>query len=96
MTTYRKIIILPAQNCRRSRKVIEYLEAHHIPFTRIDLASPEGQTLAAQHDLRASPGILVDGLSINPFDLLIKPMCRIDEAAAQAVFSGEGQARSNE
>jgi hypothetical protein len=93
MTSYRKIIILPAPNCRRSRKVIEYLEARHIPFTRIDLMSPEGRTLATQYDLRASPGILVDGLNINPFDLLIKPVCRIDEAAAQAVFSGRDQAR---
>lgn len=93
MAIYRKIIILPAPNCRRSRKVIEYLEMHHIPFTRIDLTSSEGQALAAQYDLRASPGILVNGQSINPFDLLIKPACRIDEAAAQALFSGGDQAR---
>jgi hypothetical protein len=93
MDINRTIIILPAPNCRRSRKVIEYLEAGHIPFTRIDLMSPQGKALAAQHDLRASPGILVDGLSINPFDLLIKPVCRVDEAAAQALFSGEDQAR---
>ncbi len=81
-------IVLPARGCRRSRKVIEYLETHGIPFTRIELESPEGQALAVQHDLRASPGILVDGVSVNPFDLLIQPECRVDEAAAHRVFVG--------
>ena len=84
--TDRNIIILPARNCRRSRRIIEYLEEQGIPFTRIDLESPEGQALAEQHDLRASPGILVNGESVNPFDLLIQPACRVDEAAARAIL----------
>ena len=84
----KEIVILPTPGCRRSRKLIEYLETHNIQFTRIDLTSPQGQALAKQYDLRASPGILVDGVSINPFDLLIKPACRVDEVAAQAIFSG--------
>jgi glutaredoxin len=86
MVAARQIVILPARGCRRSRRLLEYLQAHDIPFTRIDLESPEGQALAAQHDLRASPGILVDGVSINPFDLLIQPACRVDEAKARAIF----------
>jgi len=86
--TDRNIIILPARNCRRSRRIIEYLEKQGIPFTRIDLGSPEGQALAEQHDLRASPGILVNGKSINPFDLLIQPACRVDEEVAQRIFGG--------
>jgi len=83
----RNIIILPARNCRRSRKIIAYLEAQGIPFARIELESPKGQTLAEQHALRASPGILVDGLSINPFDLLIPPQCRVDDETAQQIFT---------
>jgi len=55
-------------------------------FTRIELESPAGQWLVKQYDLRASPGILVDGVSINPFDVLIQPECRVDEAAAQRIF----------
>ncbi len=86
METSLSITILPARGCRRSRKVIEYLEARGLPFTRIELESPQGQALAAQHDLRASPGIIVDGASVNPFDLLIQPECRVDEVAAQRVF----------
>ena len=35
----------------------------------------------------ASPGVLVDGVSDNPFDLLIQPACRVDDEKAQALFS---------
>jgi glutaredoxin len=83
-----EITVLPAQGCRRSRKILEYLEQHAIPFSRIDLESDEGQVLAERYGLRASPGILVDGQAINPFDLLIQPQCRVNQAAAQAVFQG--------
>ena len=84
----RNIVILPARNCRRSQKIVEYLERGGIPFTRIELESPEGRALAEQHQMRASPGILVDGKSVNPFDLLIQPECRMDEAAANQWFMG--------
>ena len=82
------ITLITARDCRRSRKIVAWLEQYRIPFTRIDFESAEGQELAAQHDLRASPGILVDGRSINPFDLLIQPQCQVNEAAAEAVFNG--------
>ena len=80
------IVILPAPGCRRSRKLIEYLETHNIQFTRIDLTSPQGRALAEQYDLRASPGILVNEVSINPFDLLVLPACRVDEVKAEEIF----------
>lgn len=60
----------------------------NVGLYRIELESPQGQALAEQHNLRASPGILVDGISVNPFDLLIQPECRVDEAAAQRVLVG--------
>jgi len=84
----REIIVLPAHGCRRSRKLLAYLEAQGIPFTRIDLESPEGQALTAQYDLRASPGILVDGVSVNPFELLRQPACRVDEERVRALLRG--------
>jgi len=74
------IIILPSRNCRRSKKVLDYLTAQGISFIRIDLETPAGQKLAEKHHLRASPGILVDDDLVNPFDVLIQPGCRIDEA----------------
>lgn len=88
MTTWRQITVLPAQGCRRSRRLLDYLTAHAIPVTRVDLESPAGQVLAAQHDLRASPGILVDGVSVNPFELLRQPACQVDEAQVQALLRG--------
>jgi hypothetical protein len=89
-TNQREIIILPAPRCRRSKRILEYLARRGIPFTRIPLDSPEGEALAVSHDLRASPGILVDGASVNPFELLIQPGCRVDEEKAQRIFAGAG------
>jgi len=89
-----QITILPTQGCRRSRKILDYLEQHAIPFTRIDLESDEGQAVAERYSLRASPGILVDGRAINPFDLLIQPQCRVHEAAAAALFLQPNQGES--
>ena len=75
----RQIIILPAPGCRRSHKFLTSLQQRGIPFRRIDMDTSEGQALAAQHGMRASPGILVDGVSVNPLDLLHQPDCRINE-----------------
>lgn len=93
---WRQVTILPARGCRRSRRLLDYLEAHAIPFTRVDLESPEGQALAEQYELRASPGILVDGVSVNPFDLLIQPACRVDEAKVQGLLRGGTSAQRAE
>ncbi|HAJ37975.1 MAG TPA: hypothetical protein DCL15_20075 [Chloroflexi bacterium] len=86
MTAYRNIIILPATGCRRSQRMLSYLQEQQIPFMEIPLTSPEGQALMQEHDLRASPGILVDGQSVNPFDVLIRPDCKVDEAAVRRIF----------
>jgi len=82
-----EIIILPAKNCRRSRKVMAYLDEQGVACTAIPLESVEGQRLAEQHHLRASPGILVDGASINPYDILITPACLINEERAKDIFN---------
>ena len=81
-----EIIILPAPRCRRSKRILEYLAARGVPYRRVDLDSPEGNELAARYGFRASPGILVDGVSINPFDLLVSG-CRVDETKAQSIFA---------
>jgi hypothetical protein len=82
----KSIILLPARGCRRSLKILQYLQASHIPFRQFDLDAPEGKQLMEKYHFLASPGILVDGVSINPFDLLIQPECRIDETKAGQVF----------
>jgi glutaredoxin len=86
MTKHRAIVIVSARSCRRSRAVLAYLERQGFPFTHVTAESSEGQALIGQHGLRASPGILVDGTSVSPFDLLIPPACQIDLDAAQQAF----------
>ena len=87
----KSITVLPAKGCRRSRKILEYLLAKQIPFQRIELDSPEGEQLMAKHHFLASPGILVDGVSVNPYDLLIQPECRINEPKLKQVFDLNGE-----
>lgn len=82
----REILILPARNCRRSRKVIAFLQSHGIPFRQIELETPEGQQYAQRYEMRASPGIVVDGVSINPYDILLQKECRVDEGKALSLF----------
>jgi glutaredoxin len=80
------IVILPAAGCRRSKKVLSYLDENQVPYTRIDLETAEGQALSEEHELRSSPGILVDGELVNPFDILEVPSCRIKGPIAREVF----------
>ena len=68
----KSITVLPDKGCRRSRKILEYLQANHIPFQRIELDSPEGEQLMEKHHFLASPGILVDGVNINPYEVLVQ------------------------
>ena len=39
----------------------------------------------------ASPGILVDGVSINPFDVLIQPECRVNEKKLKELLDLNGE-----
>jgi glutaredoxin len=87
-----EIIILPASRCRRSQKILEYLTGQGIPFRLVELDSAEGHELAARYGFRASPGILVNGVSVNPFDLLVQPSCRVDEEKARKILMA-GDAR---
>ena len=90
-----RVIILPARNCRRSRNIVEYLNQEGIPFTRIELESAEGRALTEKHGMRASPGILVHGVSVNPFGLLFQGEFRVDEDAARSVLVGCPSAESS-
>lgn len=82
----KEIVILPAANCRRSQKVLIYLDERQVPYTCIDLESDAGLQMMAAYNLRSSPGILVDGVLVNPFDILEAPSCRIKEPAARQLF----------
>jgi len=83
----KKIIVLPAPRCKRSKKIMEFLDLEKIPYEKIELLSTEGQTLLEKHHFKASPGILIDGVSLNPYDLLVKEECRIDREKALSLFT---------
>ncbi len=68
--------------------MLEFLDAHKIPYQLISENSPEWDQLHTQYQFRASPGIIVDGKSINPYDILIWKECRINEEKALALFTG--------
>lgn len=81
-----QVIIVSTKNCRRSKKVLEFLIDKGISHQHVTLDSSQGQKLWERHQFRASPGILVDGVSINPYDVLNQEHCRVDEDQALAVF----------
>jgi glutaredoxin len=85
----KEIVILPAANCRRSQTVLAYLDEQQVPYLRIDLETEQGQQMMARYNLRSSPGILIDGTLVNPFDILEAPACRIKEPVARRLFGLE-------
>lgn len=87
----KSITFLPIRGCRRSRKILAYLEANHIPFQRVELDSAEGKRLMEKYHFLASPGILLDGVSINPYDVLIPSECRVDEKKIRQLFELNGE-----
>lgn len=85
----KSITLLPLKGCRRSKRLMGYLKENDIPFTRIDLDSDEGKALMEKHHFLASPGILVNGVSINPYYFLIPEKCQVDEENLRRVISLE-------
>lgn len=87
----KSITLLPLEGCRRSKKLLGYLQDNDIPFERIDLESQEGKALMEKHQFLASPGILVDGVSINPYDVLIPEQCQVNEENLIKIFGLDQQ-----
>ena len=85
----KSITLLPLKGCRRSKKLLDYLKENNIPFKQIDLESPEGEAMMQKHHFLASPGILVDGVSINPYDVLIPEKCQVNEKNLKKIFGLE-------
>jgi hypothetical protein len=82
----KSITLLPLKNCRRSKKLLGYLQDNDIPFNKIDLESPEGEEMMEKYQFLASPGILVDGVSINPYEVLIPEKCQVNEENLIKIF----------
>ena len=82
----RKIIIIPYPGCKRSERIISFLKEHEIPYREVPSETQEGQQLHDQYQFRASPGIVVDQASINPYQILVRKECRMDEKKALELF----------
>jgi len=65
------IIILRTRQSRRSDLIIKFLQAEKIPHVVKSLETdPEAQRLAQKFDLRSSPGIIVNGQVVNPYQMI--------------------------
>lgn len=82
-----EIILVRGKRCHRSNLLVNDLQTRAVPFRLVEAESEEGRVLIAQYDLRASPGIIVDGRSVNPFDLIHD--CRVDDGAVRHLLLGE-------
>jgi len=82
-----EITVVRGKHCRRSNLIVNDLQARAISFRLVEAESEEGRALIAQYDLRASPGIIVDGHSVNPFDLIHD--CQVDDRAVRHLLLGE-------
>ena len=71
-----QIIIVRNRRCRKSDVVVRFLEQEHIPHRVLYLGEEaEADELAEQYHLKASPGIIINGQSVNPYHLVEK--CRV-------------------
>lgn len=65
------IQILRTTKCRKSDVIINFLKNENIPHTVLYLdRNEEAAQLAKKHNILASPGILVNGQSLNPYHLI--------------------------
>ncbi|MDZ7402291.1 MAG: hypothetical protein ONB37_19210 [candidate division KSB1 bacterium] len=65
------IIILRTRQCRRSDLIIKFLQAEKMPhIVKLLEEDPEAQQLAQQFDIRSSPGIIVNGQVVNPYQMI--------------------------
>ncbi len=72
------VLIVRNRRCRKSDVVVRFLEQEGIPHRVLYLGEDtEADALAQQYNLKASPGIIVNGESVNPYHLVEK--CRIKD-----------------
>lgn len=74
------IIILRTRQCRRSDLIIKFLQAEKIPHSvKLLETDPEAQQLAQQYHILSSPGIIVNGQVVNPYQMIEN--CQIKDRA---------------
>ena len=65
------ILILRTRYCRKSNLIIRFLENYNIPHEVKSLETdPDAQKIAARLNILSSPGIVVNGQAVNPYELI--------------------------
>jgi glutaredoxin len=68
-----QITIVRNRRCRKSDVVVRFLEQEQIPHRVLYLGEQEeADRLAEQYHLKASPGIIINGQTVNPYHLVEK------------------------
>ncbi|NOZ62316.1 MAG: glutaredoxin [Calditrichaeota bacterium] len=82
------ILILRTRNCRKSNLVIRFLQNNNIPHEVKSLETdPEAQQIAKKLNILSSPGIVVNGQVVNPYELIEN--CQIKNPAGTKQFLEE-------
>ncbi|OPX32875.1 hypothetical protein B1H10_06840 [candidate division KSB1 bacterium 4484_188] len=67
----KKVLILRSNKCRKSDAIVNFLEREQIPHrVKILDKDPEAQNLAQEFHIQASPGIIINNQSVNPYNLV--------------------------
>ncbi len=71
--TRSQVIILRPRRCRRSDRIVDFLQQEKIPYRIYYLnEDEEAQQLARKFQILASPGIIINGRAVNPHQLIAK------------------------
>ena len=85
-TTDHRIVILRNRKCRKSDVVVRFLGQEQMSFEVLYLGEKtEADELAKQYGILASPGIILNGTSVNPYELVER--CKLkDPEGTRALF----------
>jgi glutaredoxin len=66
-----KVLILRTTRCRKSDVMIRFLEENKIPFeVRFVDTDESAAKLAEEYNFKASPVIIVNGKTFNPYEII--------------------------
>jgi glutaredoxin len=66
-----RIIIVRNRKCRKSDIVVRFLSQEQMPFEVLYLGEDkEADELARKYEILASPGIIINGTAVNPYQLV--------------------------
>ncbi len=75
------IIIIRNRKCRKSDVVVRFLGQEQMSFEVLYLGEDqEADKLATKYGILASPGIIVNGVAVNPYQLV--EQCKVKDAEA--------------